>query len=49
MNNTPFPITSCQNDKFIVSWPKWENIRKFDTKKKLLDLLLVEKVNFDIL
>jgi len=23
----------------MVSWPKWDNIRKFDTKKKLLDVL----------
>ena len=39
MNNTPFPITSLQKGKFIVSWPKWGNIRQFDTKKKLLDVL----------
>jgi hypothetical protein len=39
MNNTPFPITSLQKGKFIVSWPKWDNIRQFDTKKKLLDVL----------
>ena len=39
MNNTPFPITSLQKGKFLVSWPKWENIRQFDTKKKLLDVL----------
>jgi hypothetical protein len=39
MTNTPFPIKSLQDGKFIVSWPKWDNIRQFDTKKKLLDLL----------
>ena len=39
MNNTPFPITSVQNDKFLVSWPKWQNIKHFHTKKKLLDVL----------
>ena len=38
MNNL-FPITSVQNNKFLVSWPKWENIRQFDTKKRLLDVL----------
>ncbi len=39
MNNTPFPITALQNNKFMLSWPKWGNIRQFDTKKKLLDVL----------
>jgi len=39
MNNTPFPITSLQKGKFLVSWPKWQNIKHFDTKKKLLDVL----------
>ena len=39
MSNTPFPIKSLQDGKFIVSWPKWENIRRFDTKKRLLDVL----------
>ena len=39
MNNTPFPITSLQKDKFLVSWPKWGNIQTFDIKKKLLDVL----------
>jgi hypothetical protein len=34
-----FPITSVQNDKFLVSWPKWQNIKYFHTKKKLLDVL----------
>ena len=34
-----FPITSVQNDKFLVSWPKWQNIKHFHTKKKLLDVL----------
>jgi hypothetical protein len=37
--NTLFPITSVQNNKFLVSWPKWENIRQFDTKKRLLAVL----------
>jgi hypothetical protein len=39
MNNTPFPITSLQKGKFIVSWPSWDNIRRFETKKLLVDLL----------
>ena len=39
MNNTPFPITSLQKGKFLVSWPKWGNIKTFDIKKKLLDVL----------
>ena len=39
MNNTPFPITSLQKGKFLVSWPKWQNIKYFHTKKKLLDVL----------
>jgi hypothetical protein len=39
MNNTPFPITSLQKGKFLVSWPKWQNIKHFHTKKKLLDVL----------
>ena len=39
MNNTPFPITSLQKGKFIVSWPNWDNIRRFETKKLLVDLL----------
>jgi hypothetical protein len=34
-----FPITSVQNNKFLVSWPKWQNIKHFHTKKKLLDVL----------
>jgi hypothetical protein len=38
MNNI-FPITSLQNNKFLVSWPKWDNIRQFDTKRFLVDLL----------
>ena len=42
MNNTPFPITSVQNNKFLVSWPKWENIRQFDTKKRLLAVLFAD-------
>ena len=39
MNNKPFPITSLQKGKFLVSWPKWQNIKHFHTKKKLLDVL----------
>jgi hypothetical protein len=39
MNNTLFPITSLQKGKFLVSWPKWGNIKTFDIKKKLLDVL----------
>ena len=42
MNNTPFPITTVQNNKFLVSWPKWENIRQFDTKKRLLAVLFAD-------
>ena len=34
-----FPITSVQDNKFMLSWPKWGNIKQFDTKKKLLDVL----------
>ena len=34
-----FPITSLQKGKFLVSWPKWQNIKHFDTKKILLDVL----------
>jgi hypothetical protein len=39
MNNKPFPITSLQKGKFLVSWPKWGNIQTFAIKKKLLDVL----------
>ena len=39
MNNTPFPITTLQNNKFVLSWPNWDNIKHFDTKKLLIDLL----------
>jgi len=39
MNNTPFPITPLQDNKFMLSWPKWQNIKHFHTKKKLLDVL----------
>ena len=42
MNNTPFPITSVQNNKFLVSWPKWQSIRQFDTKKRLLAVLFAD-------
>ena len=37
--NKLFPITSVQKGKFIVSWPNWDNIKQFDTKKLLVDLL----------
>ena len=36
---TLFPITSIQNNKFMLSWPNWDNIKQFDTKKLLIDLL----------
>jgi hypothetical protein len=39
MNNTPFPITSLQDNKFMLSWPRWQNIKHFHTKKILLDVL----------
>jgi hypothetical protein len=39
MNNTPFPITPLQDNKFMLSWPRWQNIKHFHTKKKLLDVL----------
>jgi hypothetical protein len=42
MNSTLFPINSIQNNKFLVSWPKWENIRQFDTKKRLLAVLFAD-------
>ena len=46
MNNTPFPITTLQNNKFVLSWPNWDNIKQFDTKKLLVDLLFKDmKVN----
>jgi len=34
-----FPITSLQNDKYMLSWPDWDNIKRFATKKLLIDLL----------
>ena len=34
-----FPITSLQNNKFMLSWPNWDNIKRFETKKLLVDLL----------
>ena len=37
--NQLFPITALQNNKFMLSWPKWQNIKHFHTKKKLLDVL----------
>jgi hypothetical protein len=37
--NQLFSITSLQDNKFMLSWPKWKNINQFDTKKKLLDVL----------
>ena len=37
-----FPITSLQKGKFLVSWPKWQNIKHFDTKKRLLAVLFAD-------
>ena len=37
--NKLFPITSLQKGKFIVSWPDWDNIKRFNTKKLLVDVL----------
>ena len=37
--NQLFPITPLHNNKFMLSWPKWQNIKHFHTKKKLLDVL----------
>ena len=37
--NQLFPITPLQDNKFMLSWPKWQNIKHFHTKKKLLDVL----------
>lgn len=37
--NQLFPITPLQDNKFMLSWPKYQNIKHFDTKKKLLDVL----------
>ena len=37
-----FPITSLQKGKFLVSWPKWQSIRQFDTKKRLLAVLFAD-------
>jgi hypothetical protein len=37
--NQLFPITSIQNNKFMLSWPNWDNIKQFDTKKLLIELL----------
>jgi len=31
--NKLFPITALLKGKFIVSWPDWDNIKRFDTKK----------------
>ena len=46
MNNTPFPITTLQNNKFVLLWPNWDNIKQFDTKKLLVDLVFKDmKVN----
>ena len=39
MNNTPFPIKSLRKGKFLVSWPNWDDIKRFDTKKLLVELL----------
>ena len=38
MNNSPFTLSELI-DTWAVSWPKWKNIKEFDTKKKLLSVL----------
>jgi hypothetical protein len=43
-----FPITSVQNDKFLVSWPKWQNIKQFDTKKRLLAVLFADIGSYEV-
>jgi hypothetical protein len=43
-----FPITSVQNDKFLVSWPKWQNIKQFDTKKRLLSVLFADIGSYEV-
>ena len=48
MNNTPFPITTVQNNKFLVSWPKWQSIRQFDTKKRLLAVLFADIGSYEV-
>ena len=48
MNNTPFPITTVQNNKFLVSWPKWQSIRQFDTKKRLLAVLFADISSYEV-
>ena len=48
MNNTPFPITSLQKGKFLVSWPKWQNIKQFDTKKRLLAILFADIGSYEV-
>ena len=47
MNNSPFPITPLQDNKFMLSWPKWQNIKHFDTKKRLLKWVKADR-NIDI-
>ena len=34
-----FPITSLQENKYLVSWPRWDSIRQFNTKKLLIEVL----------
>jgi hypothetical protein len=46
--NKLFPITSVQNDKFLVSWPKWQNIKQFDTKKRLLTVLFADIGSYEV-
>ena len=43
-----FPITFVQNDKFLVSWPKWQNIKQFDTKKRLLAILFADIGSYEV-
>jgi len=43
-----FPITSVQNNKFLVSWPKWQNIKHFDTKKRLLAVLFDDIDSYEV-
>ncbi len=40
--NKLFPITALLKGKFIVSWPDWDNIKRFDTKKRLLAVLFAD-------
>jgi len=46
--NKLFPITPIQNNKFLVSWPKWQNIKQFDTKKRLLAVLFADIGSYEV-